>query len=158
MNGDADGGEQLGGLLCGCTILSLMFWLGVVFLPYARPVAAWFQQRMEAATVLAFMGSKSAAKNMSPGQVVVFSIGSIAISTIILLNIGPKVADVSASAAPLAIFLGCGGVIGGAVLLVRAAKRRVRSSRAGAIAGAALTVVGVAVSVAGIVRGLSAVG
>lgn len=156
MNGD--GGEQLGGMLYGCTILSLMFWLGVVFLPFAGPVAAWFQQRMEAATVLAFMGSKSAAKNMFPGQVVVFSIGSIAISTIILLNIGPKVAEVSASAAPLAIFLGCSAVIGGAALLVHAAKRRVRSSRRSAIVGAAVTVVGAAVSVAGIVWGFSAVG
>lgn len=130
---------------------------------------------MEAATVLAFMGSKSAAKNMFPGQVVVFSIGSIAISTIILLNIGPKVAEVSASAAPfllnagprvaaisaaaapVAIFLGCAAILGGAVLMTRAAKRP-GGRIAGVIAGGALSLVGAGATIGAVVVGISVAG
>jgi hypothetical protein len=154
----SDGGAQLNGLLFGCTIASLMFWLGAAGLPFARPVAAWFQRRMEEATMLTVLGSKSAAKNMSPGQIVFASIAALVISAIILLNAGPQVAVASAAAAPVAIFLGCAAIVVGAVLLTRAAKRPGGARLAGTIAGAALSVVGAGVTIGAVVVAISVAG
>ena len=155
---NSDGGAQLSGLLFGCTIASLMFWLGAAALPFARPVAAWFQRRMEEATVLTVLGSKSAAKNMSPGQIVFASIAALVISAIILLNAGPQVGAISVAGAPVAIFLGCAAIVGGAVLLARAAKRDGSGRLPGAIAGAALALVGAGVTIGAVVVGISAAG
>lgn len=155
---NSDGGAQLSGLLFGCTIASLMFWLGAAALPFARPVAAWFQRRVEEAAILTVLASKSAAKNMSPGQIVFASIAAMVISVIILLNAGPQVAAISAAAAPAAIFLGCAAIVAGAVLLARAANRYGEGRLAGAIAGAALSMVGAGVTIGGVVVGISATG
>lgn len=156
MNGD--GGADLGGLLYVCTIASLIFWLGAATLPFARPVAAWFQRRMEAATMLTFLGSKSAAKNMSPGQIGFASIAALVISTIILLNAGPKIGVMSSGAAPVAIFVGCAAIVGGAVVLAHAAKRQGGSRAARAITGVALALIGAGVTVGAVVMGVFAAG
>lgn len=133
-----------------------MFWLGAAALPFARPVAAWFQRRMEEATMRTFLGSKSAAKNMSPGQVVFASIAALVISAIILLNAGPQVAAVSAVIAPAAIFFGCAAFVGGVVVSANAANRQGRGRLLGVIAGVALSIIGAGVTVGGVVMGIPA--
>ena len=150
-------GAELGGLVFGFTGASLMFWLGVAGLPFAKPVASWFRARMLTARGMPPLGREAAAENMVPGQIIVGSLAGIVIGLMIIWNSGAKInaaltrADTSASPPLLAIFVGAAALVGGFVLLARAVKRPSRKSRRRVIAGAAIAALGVGSMTAGIV-------
>lgn len=106
--------------------------------------------------MLTVLGSKSAVKNMSPGQIVFASIAALVISSIILLNAGLRIGTIASGAVPVGIFLGCGVVVGGMVLLAGSAKRHNGGRRVGLIAGAVLCVIGACVTVGALASGISA--
>lgn len=148
--------SELGGLVYGLTIGSLMFWLGAAFVAFSGPVAAWFRRRQEAAKGLAVFGTKSAAANMSRGQVMFFGVASMIIIPIILLNVSPQVAEQSTASAPLVIFLGAAGLVGGIALAVGVARRRWRFGTTGLAAGVVIALLGLLSIAGGIALALSA--
>ncbi|KQZ85356.1 hypothetical protein ASD56_03145 [Microbacterium sp. Root166] len=142
-----------------------MFWLGVGFLPFTTQVAMWFRARLQADPVVGSMGGKAAAENMTPGQVVLFSIGAIVIGSIILWNVGRSISEDLASsgiqAAPLLllmIFAGSAGVVGGVVLARLGATTQARGRSWMVPVGIILAIVGLAASISAIGMVLGAAG
>lgn len=115
------GGGELAGPLFGFTIASLLICVGIAFLPFAAHVSGWFASRLRGDGALAPLGGRSAADNMSPGNVLMFSIASIVIGAVIAWNAGGSVADGApvrtASILHLVIILaGAVSLVGGAVV------------------------------------------
>lgn len=148
---------QMAGLLFAFTIISTLFWIGAGFLPFTAQVSGWFRSRLESDAPVAALGGKAAANNMTPFQVVVFSIASIVMGSIILANVGPAIgADVSGSGVPATallwgIFLGAAAVVGGVILAI-VARTRVREHSSVLVPLAVfIAFVGVAATVTGLV-------
>lgn len=102
-------------------ISTLTFWLAVGFLPFSVPVAAWFQRRLQSDPALPPMDGTAAAKNMTSGQIVLFSVAAIFITTIIMLNVAPPIIDAtnasgaSGLGAAMLVLAGAAMIVAGAL-------------------------------------------
>ena len=140
----------------GFTIASLMLWLGVAMLPFATQVAAWFRARMLAARGLPPLGRDDAVENMTPGQIMLGSIGAIVIGSVIAWNAGGKIGAelslLSGSALPmlLAIFVGAAGLAAGIAVVARVLTVRRSNSRRWMAVGITIGVLGVICLIAGV--------
>ncbi|MCC2030821.1 hypothetical protein [Microbacterium allomyrinae] len=155
------GDPNVAGPLFGFLVAALMFWLAVGFLPFTAPVAAWFQRRLESDPALPPMGRTAAAKNMSPGQIVLFSIASIFITAIIMLNVVPQIVGAtnqtgaSGLGAATLVFTGPAMIVAGSIIAIRAAAKRRRGL---IMAGGLLAVAGLAGIASGAAVVLAAAG
>ncbi len=155
------GDPNLIGPLFGFVVAALMFWIAVGLLPFSAPVAGWFQRRLQSDPMLPPLGRTAAAKNMTPVQIKLFSVASIVMTPIIMLNVVPEIVDVtnatgsSGLGAVMLVFTGPAIAVAGSIVGIRAAVKRRRGL---VVAGPLLAIVGLAAIASGSAIVLAAAG
>jgi hypothetical protein len=155
MSGPGESG--LVAAVFGFVVVSLMLAVACAMLPFRRPVAAWFRDRLENDPLVPPLGRKSAAANSTPGRIALFAVAVMLTAPIMLWITGGKLSTAleGSPVSPGLVLLALGGGSGALVLgVVVLASARVRDRMGGRLLGVVTGVCLVAVGAGAILGGV----